>query len=249
MLTTLCVLGVLFLALNIPMFVLLVATSVIIIWAYHVAPLTLIATQMFGSIDINRIRNVNFYGTLFIDEFSTTEFWRTDRQRNQIGVTGGVRLVDFYYPNTDLIVEYTRINPWVYNHKFADATYQNHGYDMGDWIGQNADRLYLETSYRPRRDLVLGAQLESIRKGGKLPTYRQYMLPTPPFLYGPLIKRQAFGITARYEPLRDLFLDARALLSRYTQQADVPDVIQYPRIGPDYAGKLDLFIALRYNFQ
>jgi len=61
MLTTLCVLGFVLLLLNVPMFVLMVATAVIIIWAYNVAPLTLIATQMFGSIDKFALMAIPFF--------------------------------------------------------------------------------------------------------------------------------------------------------------------------------------------
>jgi len=61
MLTTLCTLGGLLLLLNVPMFVLMVATSVVIIWAYDVAPLMLIATQMFGSIDKFALMAIPFF--------------------------------------------------------------------------------------------------------------------------------------------------------------------------------------------
>ena len=61
MLTTLCTLGGLLLLLNVPMFVLMVATSAVIIWAYHVAPLMLIATQMFGSIDKFALMAIPFF--------------------------------------------------------------------------------------------------------------------------------------------------------------------------------------------
>jgi C4-dicarboxylate transporter, DctM subunit len=61
MLTTLCTLGGLLLLLNVPMFVLMVATSVVIIRAYDVAPLTLIATQMFGSIDKFALMAIPFF--------------------------------------------------------------------------------------------------------------------------------------------------------------------------------------------
>jgi C4-dicarboxylate transporter, DctM subunit len=61
MLTTLCVLGFVFLMLNIPMFILLVATSAIIIVAYNAAPLPLIATQMFGSIDKFALMAIPFF--------------------------------------------------------------------------------------------------------------------------------------------------------------------------------------------
>lgn len=211
-------------------------------------------SQLFASIDLNVVKNYEFYSTLFVDEFSTETFYRTDRQRNQLGFTVGARAFDLFYPNTDLIVEYTRTNPWVYNHKYPDATYQNHGYDLGDWIGQNADLFFVQGNYRPMRNLKLSIQFESLRKGGKEATHYQYELPTPEFLYGPEIKQQSYGIAAQYEPLRDLFADVHLLISRFTQgppqkASDGTDIYQYPRLSNDYAGKLDFFFSLRYNFQ
>jgi C4-dicarboxylate transporter DctM subunit len=61
MLTTLCILGALLLILNIPMFVLMVATAVIVIWVFDIAPLALIATQMFGSIDKFALMAIPFF--------------------------------------------------------------------------------------------------------------------------------------------------------------------------------------------
>ncbi len=206
-------------------------------------------SQFFMSVDFNFIKNVNTYGTIFIDEFSTEEFFMKDRQRNQLGYTVGTKIFDIYYPNTEFLVEYTRINPWAYNHKFPDATYQTHFYDLGHWIGQNADYLFLGANYRPMWNLQVGLQFESLRKGDKLPTIRQYQLPTPEFLYkivdgkdvpGPSLKKQSFGITAHYEPVRDLFVDFHLFQSRYTNV-----------IGNgvnDYAKKIDFFVGFKYNF-
>ncbi len=205
--------------------------------------------QIFGSLDINALKNYNFYMALFLDEFSVSDFTSPDRQRNQLGFTLGARSYDLIYPNTDILVEYTRINPWVYNHKFPDATYQSHLYDLGHWIGQNADNLYLEANYRPFRNLRLGVQFESMRKGAMDSTKFQYQLPTPTFLYAPMIKTQSFGLTARYEPVRDLFFDFHFLFARYTQQPDVRGKFQYARISnADYADRIDAFLAVRYNF-
>jgi C4-dicarboxylate transporter DctM subunit len=61
MLTALCILGGLLLLLNVPMFVLMVATAVIVIWAFKIAPITLIATQMFGSIDKFALMAIPFF--------------------------------------------------------------------------------------------------------------------------------------------------------------------------------------------
>lgn len=61
MITTLCVLAFLLLVLNFPMFVLLAMTSIIIIFAYMTTPLTIMATQMFGSIDKFALMAVPFF--------------------------------------------------------------------------------------------------------------------------------------------------------------------------------------------
>ena len=204
--------------------------------------------QVFGTVDINSVKNFNFYASLFIDEISTADIFNTAQQRNQVGVTLGTRAYDLLFPNTDILIEYTRTNPWVYNHKYPDATYQSHQYDLGDWIGQNADDLYLEANYRPYRDLKVGLAFESLRKGAMDSTKYQYMLPTPPFLYGPVIKKQSFGVTAQYEIVRDMFINFHALLSRYSQQADVPGVFQYPRVSGNYDDRIDALVSIEYNF-
>src|SRR4030042_1913758 len=61
MLATLCIVAALLLILNIPMFILMVATAVIVIWVFDIAPLALIATQMFGSIDKFALMAIPFF--------------------------------------------------------------------------------------------------------------------------------------------------------------------------------------------
>lgn len=61
MLTTLCILGFVLLMLNIPMFILMVATAVIVILAHSDTPVMLIATQMFGSIDKFALMAIPFF--------------------------------------------------------------------------------------------------------------------------------------------------------------------------------------------
>lgn len=61
MLTTLCVIGFILLMLNIPIFILMVATAVIVIAAHMDTPVMLIATQMFGSIDKFALMAIPFF--------------------------------------------------------------------------------------------------------------------------------------------------------------------------------------------
>ena len=210
-------------------------------------------SQMFFSADLNVVKDQNYYMTLFLDEFSTETFTDPNRHHNQLGFTVGARLYDLYIGDTQLMVEYTRTNPWVYNHRFSDDTYQSHGVDLGHWIGQNADLFTVQYLYRPSRTLQAGLFFESFRKGGKDSTVFQYTMPPEVFLYGPLTKQQSFGIVGTWEPVRDLMVDFRILRKRFTSQLTATDftIVNDPNeyeILPDYAGKWDLFVSFRYNF-
>ncbi len=196
-------------------------------------------SQIFFSADLNVVKNYNFYFSVILDEFSTEDFTSTDRQRNQLAFTVGTRAYDVFLPDTKILIEYTRLNPWVYNHKYPDATFQSHSVDLGHWVGQNGDMFFTQVMYQPMRSLNIGVQLESVRKGGKLPTIGQYQLPTPTFLYSPLTKFQSYGIVGRYEIVRDAIIDFHILQSRYTSE----------NIGTtDYAGNIEAFFGIRYNF-
>lgn len=61
MLTTLCILALVLLILNVPLFVLMVATSVVIILIFTDTPVALIASQMFGSIDKFSLMAIPFF--------------------------------------------------------------------------------------------------------------------------------------------------------------------------------------------
>jgi hypothetical protein len=165
--------------------------------------------QWFGNLDLNVIRNVNLYGSLFIDELNINDLFNPDKQRYQVGYTVGFQWYDLLIKNLELTAEYTRLNPWVYTHKQPATEFTNNGYVMGNWMGQNADNLFFDLSYRPTRSLLLGAAYEIYRKGGEKDISYQYTLPSQRFLYGPLHEERSYGAHARYQFVRDGFLDAR----------------------------------------
>jgi hypothetical protein len=210
-------------------------------------------SQMFLTVDLNTFSGQNYYFSLFIDEISTTDFADADKQHNQLGFTVGATWYDLPVENMRLSLEYTRTNPWVYNHRYSDATFQSHGVTLGHWIGQNADLFTAAFYYRPDRTFEAGVIFESLRKGGKDSTVMQYRLPTPSFLYGPLTKQQTFGIVGTWEPLRDMIFDFRILQSRFTTEV-TPAAFSYINnpndyvIFPEFSKQWDLFLGIRYNF-
>jgi hypothetical protein len=165
--------------------------------------------QWFANLDLNLIRNTNVYCSLFIDDLALDDLLKPDRQRNYLGFAAGFQTYDLLVRNLELTAEYTRINPWVYTHQFPATEYTNNGYVMGNWMGQNADNIFLDLSYRPVRSLSFGGSMQLMRKGGQKDIYYQYHYPSQSFLYGPLHEERSFGFHARYQFVRDGFIDVR----------------------------------------
>ncbi len=167
-------------------------------------------TQIFGSADVTVMRGLNFYLSLFIDELNTDNFFDPNRSRKQVAFTSGIHTYDLLIENAEFIAEYTRLNPWVYSHKYTAANFTNDGYVLGDWIGQNGDDLYFDLSYKPVRQLKVGGFTEAYRKGGLMDVSFQYFSAySPNFLYGPLHEERSIGLYGKYEPLRDFFVNFR----------------------------------------
>ncbi len=218
-------------------------------------------SQIYFNFKFDVVKNFDFYLPIFFDEFSASEFLSPTQNRNQLGFTVGGNAYDLFYHDTRINVEYTRINPWVYNHQYVEDTYQNHDVNLGDWIGQNADLFAVSVYHHPAYNLEIGLKFESLRKGGKESTYYQYLGGDPTFLYGPITKEQSFGIVASYQPFRDLFIDFHALRTRFTtaMTASTTDNTVNPGyneflnnpfdyvLDPSYAGKYDILIGIRYN--
>ena len=127
----------------------------------------------------------------------------------QVAFTSGTRIFEFPLKNFDLTAEYTRVNPATYNHQYPATTFTNNGFVLGSWMGQNADDLFFELGYIPFHALRLTAFSEVFRKGGTFPIADQYSADQGnwTFLFGPLHVERSFGITAKYQPLRDVFIN------------------------------------------
>ncbi len=131
-------------------------------------------SQIYFNFKFDVVKNFDFYLPVFIDEISVSDVLNPTRNRNQLGFTVGGNAYDLFYHDTRINVEYTRINPWVYNHQYVEDTYQNHGVNLGDWIGQNADLFTVSAYDRPMYNLEVGLKFQSLRKGGKESTFYQY---------------------------------------------------------------------------
>jgi hypothetical protein len=178
----------------------------------------------------NFIPKTHLYASLFIDEIRTGSIFNKAKSRNQLGYTIGASRTDVGISYLTLGLEYTRINPFVYNNLIPAQTYTNQSYLLGDWMGQNADRLTAWATYNPMPRLTTTIQLNYIRKGRDGGLFAQYWAePQPPFLSeGPVETQKQLLIQANYELLNKLYIK-----TSYQRQAGVIRPAEQPAAVPN----------------
>ena len=186
----------------------------------------------------NHIPKTHLYATLFIDEIRLETAFNSATSRNQLGFNIGISHTDLFIPYLTAGLEYTRINPFVYNNLIPAQTYTSQTYLLGDWIGQNADKVIAWLSYNPFPRLITTAQLIYVRKGMEGTLLDQYFAePQPKFLQqGPVQSQTQISLEAKYELIHRLYLrlayqHQRGVIEPTVQTSAVPNQVS---IGVNY---------------
>jgi hypothetical protein len=191
-------------------------------------------SQIFGQISVrNLVPRAHLYGTLFIDELRISKIFDRNKRRNQLGYTLGIEKQDFPFNNASVGVEYTRVNPFVYENFIGAQRYTHAKYNLGDWMGNNFDRCTVFFTYKPKPRLLINGRGEWIRKGGSGTLNQQYFAePQPAFLYDQQWKSAEFFIQARYEMIHHVYLMANYAIRHQSFYANTPSFMtQQTQIG------------------
>ena len=160
--------------------------------------------QIFSDISYNiKNYNVELYASSFIDELSIRKGGLINGNGSAIAFTLGAFLVDPFFKNSQMVIEYTRINPFVYMNSDDTQLYRSHGYQLGHWIGSNADELYVSYQKNISSKIVIETWADHIRKGSKELPEQQYQLPYPKFLFGERTTFTEWGVKLNYKLLHD----------------------------------------------
>ncbi len=177
--------------------------------------------QMFLGFSLRRwIPQTQLYGQLFIDEIRLTKMFSTEN-RNQLGYQLGIKKAN-WFGNEKWVMgaEYTRNRPFIYTNINPILNYTHHDQNLGDWMGNNADRTVLYAQYTPAPKLFAKISYEIIRKGGAGTIDDQYLAnPQPPFLFDPLFTQKSMNLEVRYQWLRNIHLQ---LLTSFTSLNKLP---------------------------
>jgi hypothetical protein len=157
----------------------------------------------------NQLRNTHLYATMFIDEIRVGSIFDKTKSRNQLGYTIGASVTDVPIPYMTLGLEYTHVNPFVYRNLVPAQNYTSHDYYLGDWMGNNFDRLTYSLKYTPLPRLKCQVSYQTSRKGGPGTINQQYFQqPQPDFLFDLQMKQQELYTRFSYELINNLTLNA-----------------------------------------
>ncbi len=162
----------------------------------------------FGVSSRNQVRNTHLYGQWMIDEIRLGSAFDAGKSRNQLSYQLGASVTDLFLSYLSFNAEYTRLNPFMYRNFIAAQNYSNANYSLGDWMGANADRVYLSANYHPKANLSLEAFAFILRKNGEASIETQYFaVPQPKFGFDPQYKRTKMGLNAQYQLWNNLILN------------------------------------------
>ncbi len=159
-------------------------------------------SQMFFDVSSRQIKHLHLYTSLFVDEIALSRMFDPDAHSNFISWKIGGRLSDAPLPNAGLTLEYTRTNPLVFRHYLPTLTFESNRYNLGHYLQDNADEVYVSLDYRPLRGLFLKATYQHARKGPDYTSTTSNRLGLP-FMETVEWERQLLDLEASWQVIND----------------------------------------------
>lgn len=143
-----------------------------------------------------------FFGSIFIDELSLGN----SKNPKAIAYNIGLKSIDIIIPESEIIIEYSKLDPFIYFHADEAQTFENYGYQLGHWIGSNADQIYVKIRKRILRGLNFDFIYSYIRKGEEETFDESRYQEKHKFLWGLNNIFSDYTIEINYELLHDFYL-------------------------------------------
>ncbi len=161
-------------------------------------------SQMFIDISSKNFEHFHIYSTLFIDELAVKRIVNAD-EHNFVSFKAGVRISNLV-SNTFAGIEYTITNALTFKHIIPTTTFESNRYNLGHYLTDNAQDLYLTAGYKPYRNLVVQLSYNHSLKGpdhtslGTMP--RDKIKPFTPIVW----EKNAVSLNISWQPINDLYL-------------------------------------------
>jgi hypothetical protein len=170
-------------------------------------------SQLFGDISIRYFKHLHLYGSLFSDEIKFSRIGDPD-VHNFFSWKGGFQLSNFPFKNLSITAEYTRTLPGPYQHPIETTTYESNQYNLGHYLGDNAEEIYASLVFKPIRGLHIKAELLWAKHGPNV----QYddspnVIIETPFIESVSWENKTMAVDIRYEVVSNVYVYVNAMKS------------------------------------
>ena len=112
-------------------------------------------SQAFASISIRPVQHLHIYGSFYLDEFALKRLKPSNKEHNPISYLVGFNWAGWPLKGLSLKAEFMRSYIACYTHSIDALTWTSNSYNMGHYMGDNAQSIYAELAYRPIRGMLL----------------------------------------------------------------------------------------------
>ena len=124
-------------------------------------------SQVFMNISSRNIKHLHLFTSIYSDEISWSRFLPSSKEKNPVSVKVGASLSNFPIENLSVTGEYTRTNIINYKHSIPAITWANNGYNLGSYLDDNSQEIYLALKYKPIRGLDLSLSYVDAKHGNE----------------------------------------------------------------------------------
>ena len=112
-------------------------------------------SQLFGTLTLRPTDHLRLYGSVFVDEFKLGRLKKSNKEHNLVSYVVGFNWSGWPVKGLALRGEFMRAYIACYTHSIKVLDYTSNGYNMGHYMGDNAQSIFVQLSYRPTRSLRL----------------------------------------------------------------------------------------------
>jgi hypothetical protein len=106
-------------------------------------------SQVFLNMSSRNIKHLHLFTSVYSDEIRWDRFLPGSKEKNPISYKVGANLSNFPLKNLSIIAEYTNTNIINYKHSIPVLTWASNSYNLGSYLGDNSEELYLAIRYKP----------------------------------------------------------------------------------------------------
>ena len=174
-------------------------------------------SQMFFDVSSRNIKNVHLYGTFYIDELKVDRITDPDTY-NFYSTKVGIKTTNLLIQNLSVNIEYSMSMPINYQHRVPTLTYASNYYNMGYYLRDNSQEIYISLGYKPIRGLHFNASYTLAQHG---PDYKYIIgvdekVDSHPFMEEVKWQNQTLSFKASYEFVSNAYLFFE-IMNMYTQ--------------------------------